>query len=132
MIDCRRHLIKQSLLQKRTIVEITEECVKRYLQVIQEIITMKYRVLIWNVIVNVRLSGTKIIGTLRERNETILLFNSILKSFLPKEIYFIDICDVLIKNFSVKKQYYKDNNHLCQKMMPIVIERLENARIIKK
>lgn len=127
-IDCRAHLLKQSLIQKRSIKVIVSECVNRYFSVIQEVRKLGYKVLVWNVIPSTRLNNTNkdfpTFGSCRERNVVVSLFNKNLRAKCKKnKIPFISVYDFFInKNGLTKMSYYMDEVHLSQKAMPVVLK----------
>lgn len=133
-IDCRAHLLKQSVLQNRSIEEVVHECVDRYFSVILEVADKQYDLLIWNVIPSSRYEtvGNKdfpLYGTCRERNQVSKLFNQYLAELcVKKRIKFISIFDKLIDQDGLTRmEFYRDRVHLSQKAMPFVLEEMNRS-----
>ncbi|PIT89083.1 MAG: hypothetical protein COU27_02225 [Candidatus Levybacteria bacterium CG10_big_fil_rev_8_21_14_0_10_36_7] len=135
-IDCRAHLLKQALLQKKGIETIVQECVDRYFSTILEIKKMGYNVLIFNAVPSAPSTETDnpdlpVFGDCIERNKTTILFNNYLHFCLKeKGIPFIDIfAEMIDQNMMTKREYLQDGIHLNQKAIPSIIKEIN--RILK-
>jgi len=132
-IDCRVHLVKQSIEQNRNIGDVVNECVDRYFSVIRDMKT-RFNMMVWAVVPST-ISETVTdlryphFGTNLERNQATKLFNERLEELCKKEkIAFISIFNELIKpNGSTNNSFFIDNAHLSQKAMPLVIKRFKKT-----
>ncbi len=136
-IDCRAHIVLQAEKQGREPSEIVKNVVDRYFKVLKEVQDMGYKIIVWNVIpsaptdVNTWISVSDeylFHGTCQERNHVTKLFNTYLKSLVePEGMFFLDFFDKLMnEDGSVKTEYYcKDDIHISQKVMPIVLDLLK-------
>ncbi len=139
-IDCRAHIIRQAEKQEREPEDIVKNVVDRYFSVLKEVREAGYNVIVWNVIpsapndINSRLNMSKeylFHGTWEERNAVTRQFNKRLKLLIKKEgdMFFLDFFDKLMNSDgTVKTEYYcKDDIHISQEAMPIVLEELSNG-----
>ncbi len=136
-IDCRAHIVLQSEKQGRPTKEIVKDVVDRYFSVLQEVQAMGLNILVWNVIpsaptdINSRINVPQqylFHGTCAERNAVTIQFNTYLKKLAKaNDMFFIDFFDKFMnEDKSVKLQYYcKDDIHLSQDAMPIVLDALK-------
>ena len=132
-VDCRVHLVKQALLQDKSIEEIVKECTERYFSVIREITNLGYTVIIWGAIPT-STSETPIsqdypsFGTCLERNRATKLFNEYLGELaqnnnVPMLSFFHELTET---NGLTKRSFLMDKTHLSQKIMPLVIKKLHS------
>ncbi len=136
-IDCRAHVVLQSEKQSRPTKEIVKEVVDRYFSVLQEVQNMGFNILVWNVIpsaptdINSRINVPQeylFHGTRDERNAVTIEFNTYLKKLAEANgMFFMDFFHRLMnEDKTVKLQYYsKDDIHLSQDAMPIVLDALK-------
>lgn len=130
-IDCRCHILKQAEEQKKDVETVVEGCVKRYFDFIKEIKAKGYEVLVWAVIPTAP-DSTPIdydyprLGTCAERNSLTRCFNEKLKNLSAGEsIKFISFFEQLVDSKNItKEQFYMDQIHVSQDIMPAVIEEL--------
>ncbi len=135
-IDCRAHLIRQSEIQIRPLHDIVHECVSRYAKIFE--IPKKYglQVLIWNVppssLIDIDEGEYSTYGDCRQRNEVTALFNETLRKYCESEnIKFISIFDKLIDEDGLTKgQFFVDEIHLSQEIIPFVLDELEKQGIL--
>lgn len=130
-IDCRAHLSKQAQRQKREVSSVVSESVERYFSAILEVDNLGYDILVWNVIPSTKsimrnTNNFPTLGTCAERNHISQLFNSYLETLCNfHDIKFISIFDDLVdKNGLTRMEYYKDQIHLSQKAMPLVLSKM--------
>lgn len=128
-IDCRNHLVKQSQIQNKSLYEIVQSCVEKYLHFILEIKNKGYKPIVWGPVAT---SNSEIIinqnpqfssyGTYQIRNQSIKLFNNILEQKCAEEnISFISILKFLLNDdMTSKSEYYLDSIHLSQNAIPII------------
>lgn len=131
-VDCRAHLIKQSELNNLTIAESVHICVERYLKVVEEILKMQFRVVVWNAVPTSY--GFEDIdfeypyyGTYVERNLACILFNEALKKrSVELGFYYLGVYELIINKelFSMPK-YYFDRIHLSNRLLPLVFKLLQ-------
>jgi len=136
-IDCRVHLLKQSLDQKRKIEYVVDECVERYFNVIKNV-KNNFNVMIWAVVPST--PSEKVIdarfphfGTNIERNYVTKIFNKKLENLCMKNnITYITLFNKLINiDGTTNKKYFGDNVHLSQNAMPIAIQEIQKTSGIK-
>jgi predicted SAM-dependent methyltransferase len=130
-IDCRHHILKQAEKHKTDIKIVVEDCVKRYFDFVKEIKAKGYEVLVWGVLPSAPDFGGAIqsrpqFGTCAERNVLTRYFNTTLKKLLDSEsIIFVSVFERLVdENNNTKDQYFMDQNHLSQMIMPTVIKEM--------
>lgn len=130
-IDCRNHLIKQAKVQKKTINSLVVNCVDRYLDMLNEVKALGFKILVWNVLplcrqISSENSPYPTFGTQADRDRAIYLFNRELKKGCKRRNFkFVSIYDkVTTSQKKAKKSYYFDEIHLSQKAMPLTLNRL--------
>ena len=138
-VDIRAHLIKQMELQNKSISEIVQECVHRYMLTVQRY--KKNNVMVWGPIASWHDSkpylGGPSFGTSEQRNETTKEFNRVLESYCKLlDIPFITIFDKMVDENNVTKPEYLDDwedchIHLNQKAMPLIIEAFKEKGFLK-
>ncbi len=143
-IDCRAHIVLQSEKQRKPTKDIVKDVVDRYFSVLQEVQTMGFNILVWNVIpsaptdINSRINVPQeylFHGTRDERNAVTIEFNTYLKKLAEANgMFFMDFFDKLMnEDKTVKLQYYcKDDIHLSQDAMPIVLDSLKRFQGSKR
>ena len=136
-IDCRAHIALRAEKEGRTHEEVVRSVVDRYVSVILEVKRLGLIPLVWNVIpsaptdINSRITVPpehRFHGTASERNDITRRFNSYLRELVQREgIYFLDLFDDLfLADGTVDLSFYRDEIHLSQKAMPLVLARLRN------
>jgi lysophospholipase L1-like esterase len=131
-IDCRAHLIKESLKQNRPIDKIAYECADRYFKVVNEVKELGFETIVWNSIPSTLYQSRNpefpTEGTCVDRNKATRFFNSRLNNLCrDKTIPFISIFEKLVdKNDFTKMKYYMDDIHLSQKIMPVVLKEFQS------
>ncbi len=127
-IDCRVHLVKQSIKQNRSLREIAEENADRYFGVIKKI-KKDFNVIVWATIPSTSSEITldhryPVCGTNIERNTVTKLFNEKLSELCTQEgITYISIFEKITKpDGSTNGTFYIDGVHLSQRAMPLAIE----------
>jgi len=127
-IDCRCHLIKQSEYQKKHLYEIIKDCIINYFEVVDELLKLRFKIIIWNVIPTVNSNNPQypVYGSSLQRNECTILFNKELELECNKRsLFFLSIFENLIsENRETRLDYYFDSIHLGQNAMPFVFNRL--------
>jgi|GEM_PF-1728005 len=137
-IDCRCHLLKQADLQNKSLPEIIDLCVHRYFQVIDELIGLGFRLMVWNVIPSANSNNIEYptYGSMEERNRCSMMFNAVVKQECEKRgLVFLSIFDKLIKgNLQSRTVYFFDGLHLGQMAMPMVLKKFYQIEpdLIKK
>lgn len=131
-IDCRNHILKQAALQKRSLEEIVAECVDRYTSVAGELKNMGHEIILWGVLAsslsnNPQNSEFPTYGTCVERNRATAIFNRFLADWcVANKAKFISVFDELIDSAGyTKTEFYADQIHLSQKVMPFVIAKMQ-------
>ncbi len=129
-IDCRVHLVKQAEQQHRPLKNVVEECVERYVHVLQEL-QPHFHVSVWGVVPST--PSEEIIdaryphyGTHIERNTATKIFNEHLRVLCQqKNIPFISIFNELTHNdASTNPKYFSDKVHLSQRAMPLAVRQI--------
>jgi tetratricopeptide (TPR) repeat protein len=135
-IDCRVHLLKQSEMQGRRLRFVVNDCISRYLKVLEALKRYGAKTLVWNVIpssINPGESGEyPAYGDCSTRTKVSQMFNKILRGRCEKRgMTFISIFDNLIdENGMARTEYYSDGVHLSQKAMPFILEELGRRMIL--
>ena len=130
-IDCRFHILKQSIQRDVEVEVVVEETVNKYVNVLKEFQALEYEILVWNVIPPTNPAKTNPeyphYGKYSERIKATMLFNNFLKKKCTDfKFNFIDIYDQLIeKNYHANMNYYMDEIHLSQKAMSFTIDSLQ-------
>jgi len=130
-IDCRVHLAKRIINQKNDPDKIIEECINRYFSVVQEIIDLEFKVIIFGPIASTILTDTSFpqYGTCIERNNITKLFNSYAqKKCEEKKCTFVSIFENLIDEKGITKwKFYRDSAHVGYKVWPILIKKMNSS-----
>jgi hypothetical protein len=117
-IDCRAHLIRQSEIQTVPVPDLAAQCVSRYFQVVREVRSLNYQVMIWNVVPPTTMSCQDcefpVMGTFDERMALTRVFNELLCSHCEQEgIPFVSIFDSLLNAKGLPNQeFFVDGIHL--------------------
>jgi hypothetical protein len=135
-IDCRCHIVKQSLKQKKSLDYITEQVVDNYCIGLKRLIDKKYNINVWGPVASMNdvnvLNTDKhplypYVGNNLERNYVTKKFNVYLKEKCEKlNIGFYSVLENLINNDgSTKDEYYVDHVHLGFKAVPLILNNLQ-------
>jgi hypothetical protein len=131
-IDCRCHLLKQSKENNRELKEVVGECVRRYFTVIDELIALKFNVMLWNAVPTSEDNNPEypIYGTEAARNKTTLMFNEmLLTESKARGLAYISIFEKLVtKDLKTKKEFFFDSIHLGQLAMPYLFGELKKIK----
>lgn len=117
-IDCRAHLIRQSVTRGIPVADLAAECVARYFQVVREVRSLNYQVMIWNVIPPTITTCLDcefpVAGTFDERMAVTRVFNGLLLSHCEQEgIPFVSIFDSILNEAGIPDQrFFVDGIHL--------------------
>ena len=135
-IDCRVHVCCQAIQQNKSYEAIVDDCLERYLKVIDEVRAMGFKVIVWNIIASVKpeIEGSDMVnGSVKDRNMATVYFNSALRKRLPEDVYFLDIFDKLLdqSRWMVRTEYYMDDVHLSYSAMPFVLDILKKEGFIE-
>jgi len=130
-IDCRYHIIKNSIKLNISVEEGVLRCVNRYLKVIKEVMSFGSKVIVFGPIASAADGGTinpnfPRSGTCQERNIVTQLFNEILIN-RSNEIGFLFISlftNLVDENLKTKTEYYMDEAHLSQQMFPSFLDKI--------
>jgi hypothetical protein len=139
-VDIRAHLIKQSELQNKPILEIVKECVDRYFQVLMYYKSYGYSVMAWGPIASwhdsKKYTGGPSFGTCLERNTATKQFNEYLEELCNKEsIGFVTIFHNMVDENNITIPEYLDNwegshMHLSQTSMPLILQAFKEKNLI--
>jgi hypothetical protein len=138
-VDVRAHLIKQSILQNKSIEKIVNECVLKYIDNIKYYKKYGVNILCWGVIASWNESkpyNGPSYGTNIERNSVTKIFNNILENACISEKFgYISIfSDMVNTDGSTKEEFLDDwegsHIHLSQRVMPIILEKFKTVGLI--
>lgn len=134
-VDNRNHLIKQSILQNRDIVDIVDECVNRYISALEYYKKYNLPIILWGPIASCYNCIPKV-GTMFERNTATKIFNEKLKIKCEQVGFeFITIFFDMINADMTTNEYYIDDwedskMHLSQRSMSLIIEKFKDQKLI--
>jgi hypothetical protein len=139
-IDCRYHLIKQSIVQNRDLFGLVDECCGLYCQLILELYNAGKKLIIWNAPATSNYNDLEMkldektyphYGDYVQRNKLTERFNQNLLTYCKKyNILFLTIFEKLIdENYKTKYEYYYDTIHLSQKVMPWIMDDIQKKLI---
>lgn len=140
-IDNRAHLIKQSQLQNKDVIEIIEECVIRYVNAVKYYKKYTNNILFWGPIaswsdVKPYTTGPTY-GTNIERNKVTEIFNNILKEKSECEGFgFITVFyEMLNEDMTTNSECLDDwegcHIHLHQRFMPVILNKFRENGLIE-
>ena len=125
-IDCRFHIQKQIILQNKSQEELVKECVLRYIDALLKISQKGYDVGAFGPVASSPFPASDHkdfprIGTCIERNEITKIFNEELsKECKNVGLKFVSIFSLLLnEDGTSKKEFYADEVHLSQTIMPV-------------
>lgn len=130
-IDCRCHIVKQAKVKNISIKESVSNCFREYSKFIDEILELKFKVILFNVVPTspLSLSNPEIphFGSDIEREEATKYFNSFLKGKANNEnIFFLSIYQKLVKTKGRINHFFYDGVHLSQSAMVYICVELNN------
>jgi len=137
-IDIRVHVVKQSEKQSKSIESVISEIVYSYSIAITCVLNTGRKVIIWCPIPTCNHYDPSAdisaenpfphIGRIEERNQANLYFLESLKKSVPEEIILMDLYKELInEDMTSKGEYFMDEVHLSQKVMPMILEKFREA-----
>jgi hypothetical protein len=140
-VDIRAHLIKQSNIQDRPVVDLVIECVGRYIDAIKYYKKYGSKIIIWGTIASwsdtKKYTGGPSFGSNRERNLVTFAFNTALQMECARENFeFISIFDKMIDdNMETIPEFLDDwegsHMHLSQRAMPTILETFSKKGLIQ-
>lgn len=138
-VDCRVHLIKQSIIQERPIKDVVQDCVNKMVQVHDLLLERGYNIIAWGG----QASSPKghepdndqepTFGTSAERNYVTILWSDCMKEYADnKNLPYCDIIYPLInQDLTTKPEYLIDYCHLNHNLcMPFIVEQLKEQNVI--
>jgi hypothetical protein len=134
-VDIRAHLIKQHVIQNRSLEDLIEECVNRYFEVVLHYLNKGFKVAIWGPIASWNDSKPYTgpsYGTNQQRNAITHLFTKLLvDKGNPFNIPVFSIFEKMLNEDWTTNTYYLDNwngshMHLSQTAMPLILEEFKN------
>lgn len=132
-IDCRVHIYRQSIIQKREVNEIISDTVQRYGMVLKDVDDHNdVNVAVLDVPPAVKQPNVYMVdyyGTRDQRAEIARRFNIVLKDWCEKnEICFIEIYDHITDERGwLKDEYAEDEVHISGVVVPLVVQQLEKC-----
>jgi len=131
-MDCRIHLVKQKDIQKRSLVDLTEECVSRYFRTVLDVNWLGYEVMVFGGIPTAPKASEwdneqwGHYGTHKDRNEAARLFDLRVRGECEKNgLFCLSILDLLVdKDGNTDGSYFMDGIHLSQKAMSLIRKRM--------
>lgn len=135
-IDCRVHLIKQSLVQGKDLKLVVDNCAVRYFSVVKKIQKLGYKVIIFEPIatspVFINYQEFVTFGSMRERNLVTALFNLKLRSL--SKAHGIPVVTVnhklLNSDMTTNHEYYFDPIHVSSSAVGFCISQIN--KIVSK
>lgn len=139
-VDIRAHLIKQSKLQNRPVVDLVVECVDRYIEAITYYKKFEVPIMIWGPIASwsdeKEYTGGPSFGTNQERNLVTFAFNTALQMECLREGFnFISIFYSMVNDDMTTKSELLDDwegshMHLSQRAMPLILDTFRKRNFI--
>lgn len=132
-IDCRVHIYRQSIIQKREANEIIFDVIKRYGRVLKDVRDHNpVNVAVMDVPPAVKQPNVYMVdyyGTRDQRAEIARRFNIVLKDWCEKnQICFVEIWPFLADERGwLKEEYAVDEVHVSEQVVPIVVQQLEQC-----
>jgi len=127
-IDCRAHLYRQAIKQKRNMRLVAEDCASMYADVLEEVRNRGHFPVAWSVIpaTNFPVLSKKwpAEGTLRERRAIIEAFNAQLAAKTTTASVYGEL---VREDGSVREEFYLDAIHLSKKALPMAKAEIERA-----
>lgn len=139
-VDIRAHLIKQSKLQDRPVIDLVLECVDRYIDAVKYYKKYGIGIVVWGPIASwceqKQYTGGPSFGTNQERNLITCAFNVALQIACTKENFeFVTIFyDMLNDDITTNPDFLDDwegsHMHLSQRAMPTILKTFESKGLI--
>jgi len=139
-VDIRAHLIKQSKLQNRPVIDLVIECVERYIDAVKYYKKYGIDIIIWGPIASwcdqKEYTGGPSFGTNQERNWVTCAFNTALQIACTKENFqFVTIFyDMITPDMTTNPDFLDDwegsHMHLSQRSMPTILKAFETRGLI--
>lgn len=132
-IDCRVHIYRQSIIQKREANEIIFDVIKRYGRVLKDVRDHNpVNVAVMDVPPAVKQPNVYMVdyyGTRDQRAEIARRFNIVLKDWCEKnQICFVEIWPFLADERGwLKEEYAVDEVHVSEQVVPLVVQQLEQC-----
>ena len=140
-VDIRAHLIKQSKLQDRPILDVVLECVERYVDAVKYYKKYNVPIIIWGPIASwceeKQYTGGPTFGSNVERNMVTSTFNVALQIACVKEGFeFVSIFyDMVKEDMTTIPEFLDDwegsHMHLSQRAMPTILKAFQNRGLIE-
>ena len=139
-VDIRAHLIKQSKLQDRPVIDLVVECVDRYIEAISYYKKFEVPIMVWGPIASwsdkKMYTGGPSFGTNQERNWVTFSFNTALQMECFREGFdFISIFYSMVNDDMTTKPELLDDwegshMHLSQRAMPLILDTFRKRNFI--
>ena len=113
--------------------DLAAECVARYFQVVREVRSMDYQVMIWNVIPPTITTCLDcefpVAGTFADRMAVTRIFNSLLHSHCDQEgIPFVSIFDSILNAAGIPDQrFFVDGIHLAPEAIELAVDAMRGV-----
>ncbi|MFT3980985.1 MAG: FkbM family methyltransferase [Ferruginibacter sp.] len=137
-VDCRAHIIRQAEKNNQSIESVVQNCVYRYLTVVDEIVQLGFNVFVWNAIPTAMgFEGVAFEypyhGTYEQRNKSCIIFNTLLEENAGKKGFnYIGISDKIInEDLSTNEKFYFDKIHLNSFLLPQVIKEISSKILLR-
>ena len=127
-IDCRAHLIRQSQTRGESAGNLARECADRYFQVIEEINSLGFRAMVWNVVPPTTLmidaGAFPVAGSFEERMDVTRCFNaSIVQRCQQAGVPFVSIFDALLDaDGKPDHRWFLDRVHLGPQAIALAVD----------
>lgn len=139
-VDIRAHLIKQSKMQHRPVIDLVVECVDRYINALKYYKKYNTDIIIWGPIASwceqKEYTGGPSFGTNQERNWITFAFNVALQLACKKEGFeFVTIFyDMIHEDMTTFPDFLDDwegsHMHLSQRSMPTILKAFEKRGLL--
>jgi hypothetical protein len=129
-IDCRAHVVRQSIRRNIPIEQVVQDIVMKYFSAAKKIAEMNRPVFIFCPVStsNIKDESESVrrypfIGDPVDRNRAVLLFTEHAKNEIFSGCTIISVArKILSERFRSKEEYFFDNIHLSQKALPMILE----------
>jgi hypothetical protein len=135
-VDCRVHVVTQSVAQNKTIPEVISEVAQRYARTVELVRERNSKVIIWCPVPTStyydpsahiqEINPYPHIGTTEQRNLATKVFEGALRSYFSNtDIIVLSIFNKIVNQLLITDGgYYMDGVHLSQKAMPLILSEL--------
>jgi len=134
-IDCRRHVVRQTEIQKKDIESIAQECACSYFRSVLKVKNIGYNPIVWAAVPTFNVDNLNFdekdehgyYGTYVERNKATSVFNATLKKLCTESsLPFVSLERYLMDDkHRTMDALYMDPCHLSSKCIPLIIGELE-------